>query len=88
MIVMALEFVSLKLYVNVNVNNISVAERAMKTYIRESTRVKWDASDDTHSMAQKKARAKWDSGIYIKCLLCEESNFHIMGEEKTRHQRY
>ena len=90
MIVMALELISLKLYVNVNVNGISVIERAMKTYISESTRVKWDASDDTHSMAQKKARAKWDSRIYIKCLLCEESEFTSWGKRKpgtkdTRH---
>ena len=51
----------------------------MKAYIRESTRMKWDASDDTHSMAQKKARAKWDSRIYIKC---EESNFTSWGKGK------
>ena len=62
----------------------------MKAYIRESTRVKWDASDDTHSMAQKKARAKWDSRIYIKGLLCEKSDFVLWekgkpGTKDTRH---
>lgn len=35
----------------------------------ESTRVKTEACDDTHSRAQRKTRAIWDSRIYIKSLL-------------------
>lgn len=42
----------------------------------EPTRVKTEACDDTHSMTKGKARATWDSRIYIKSLLCQGSNMH------------
>ena len=44
-------------------------KRETKTDIRKSTRVKTEASDDTHGMIQITACAIWESRIFIKHLL-------------------